>query len=43
MRAIRSWLTPATTLHRWWRAWTDRDLPPELQALLDAVATGALA
>ena len=40
LRAIRSWLTPATTLNRWWRAWTDKDPPSELQALIDAVTTG---
>ncbi len=40
LRAIPSWLTPATTLTRWWRAWTDRDPPSELQALIDAVTTG---
>ncbi|MFB9571965.1 hypothetical protein ACFFTL_06375 [Streptomyces yanii] len=40
LRAIRSWLTPAITLTRWWRAWTDKDPPSELQALIDAVTTG---
>jgi hypothetical protein len=40
LRAIRSWLTPAVTLHRWWRAWTDKDPPSGLQALIDAVTTG---
>ncbi|WP_405876985.1 hypothetical protein [Streptomyces sp. NBC_00005] len=40
LRAIRSWLTPAITLNRWWRAWTDKDPPSELQALIDAVTTG---
>ncbi|MER6076282.1 hypothetical protein ABT187_47730 [Streptomyces sp. NPDC001817] len=40
LRAIRSWLTPAITLTRWWRAWTDTDPPCELQALIDAVTTG---
>ena len=40
LRAIRSWLAPAVTLNRWWRAWTDRDPPSELQALIDAVTTG---
>ncbi|MET9567510.1 hypothetical protein ABZY07_45705, partial [Streptomyces tauricus] len=37
LRAVRSWLTPAITLTRWRRAWTDQDPPPELQALLDTV------
>ncbi|MER6977907.1 hypothetical protein ABT317_13000 [Streptomyces carpinensis] len=40
LRAIRCWLTPAATLKRWWRAWTDKDPPFELQALIDAVTTG---
>ncbi|MFC5198160.1 hypothetical protein ACFQ5X_45845 [Streptomyces kaempferi] len=40
LRAIRSWLTPAVTLNPWWQAWTDTDLPSELQALIDAVTTG---
>ncbi|MEV0280138.1 transposase [Streptomyces sp. NPDC050610] len=40
LRAVRAWLTPATTMTRWWRAWTDKDPPSELQALLDAVTTG---
>ncbi|MFE2184274.1 hypothetical protein, partial [Streptomyces sp. NPDC059455] len=40
LRTIRSWLTPATTLTRWWRARTDTDPPSELQALIDAVTTG---
>ncbi|MER6386225.1 hypothetical protein ABT274_41310, partial [Streptomyces sp. NPDC001127] len=40
LRAIRSWLTPAITLTRWWRAWTDTDPPSELQALINAVTTG---
>jgi hypothetical protein len=40
LRSVRAWLTPATTLNRWWRAWTDTDPPSELQALIDAVTTG---
>lgn len=40
LRAIRSWLTPAIILNRWWRAWTDTDPPSELQALIDAVTNG---
>ncbi len=40
LRAIRSWLIPAISLLRWWRAWTDKDPPAELQALIDAVTTG---
>ncbi len=40
LRAFRSWLTPAVTLNRWWQAWTDKDPPSELQALIHAVTTG---
>jgi hypothetical protein len=40
LRAIRSWLTLAVTLTQWWRAWTDKDPPSELQVLIDAVTTG---
>ena len=27
LRAVRSWLTPATTLTRWWQAWSKPTLP----------------
>ncbi|GAA0955769.1 hypothetical protein GCM10009578_077230 [Streptomyces rhizosphaericus] len=37
LRATRSWLTPAITLNRWWRAWTDNDPLSEPQALTNAV------
>lgn len=40
LQAIGSWLAPAVTLNRWWRAWTDKDPPSELPALIDAVTTG---
>lgn len=40
LRAIRSWLTPAVALNRWWRAWTNKDPPTELQALTDTATTG---
>jgi hypothetical protein len=33
-------LVPWTTLRRCWRAWSTKPPPSELQALLDAVATG---
>jgi hypothetical protein len=40
LRSVRAWPTPATTLNRWWRAWTDKDPPAELQALIHAVTNG---
>lgn len=40
LRTIRSWLRPAITLNRSWRAWTDKDPPSDLQPLIDAVTTG---
>jgi hypothetical protein len=33
-------LTPTTLLQRYWRAWSNAPLPPELQALLADIATG---
>ena len=40
LRAVRSWLTPATTLTRWWQAWSKAPPPAELQHLLDNVSAG---
>ncbi|MFJ4597930.1 MULTISPECIES: hypothetical protein [unclassified Kitasatospora] len=40
IRAVRAWLDPWITLQRCWRARTNAPPPPELQALIDAVATG---
>ena len=40
LRAVRSWLTPATTLTRWWHAWSKAPPPAELQHLLDTVTAG---
>ena len=40
LRAVRSWLTPAITLTRWWQAWSKAPPPAELQHLLDAVSAG---
>ncbi|HYZ52086.1 MAG TPA: transposase [Streptosporangiaceae bacterium] len=40
LRAVRSWLTPAITLTRWWQAWSKALPPAELQALIDAVTAG---
>ena len=34
LRAVRSWLTPAITLTRWWQAWSKVPPPAELQHLL---------
>jgi hypothetical protein len=33
-------LDPWLSLRRWWRAWSSRPPPPELQELIDAVAAG---
>ena len=38
LRAVRSWLTPAITLTRWWQAWSKAPPPAELQHLLDTVS-----
>jgi hypothetical protein len=40
LRAVRSWLTPAITLTRWWQAWSKAPPPAELQHLLDTVSAG---
>jgi hypothetical protein len=40
LRAVRSWLTSATELTRWWQAWSKAPPPPELQHLLDTVTAG---
>jgi transposase len=40
LRAVRGWLTPWATLQRYWRAWTAKPPPTELQALINAVGTG---
>ena len=40
LRRIRSWLTPATLVYRYWQAWTNAPPPPQLQALLDAATAG---
>ncbi|MGW0593067.1 hypothetical protein [Streptosporangium sp. NPDC002607] len=37
---VRSWLTPAIALARWWRSWSQAVPPAELQQLLDAVGAG---
>ncbi|MFD9823572.1 hypothetical protein ACFWW0_32665 [Streptomyces violascens] len=37
---MRGWLTPWATLQRYWRAWSTKPPPTDLQALLNAVATG---
>jgi hypothetical protein len=38
--AVGSWLTPATTIARWWQAWSKAAPPAELQHLPGAVSTG---
>ena len=40
LRRIRGWLIPHTLLQRIWQAWSAEPLPPQLRALLVAVATG---
>jgi hypothetical protein len=40
LRAVRSWLTPAITLTRWWHAWSKAPPPAELQHLIDDVTAG---
>jgi hypothetical protein len=40
LRRVRGWLDPWSYLWRCWRAWSSAPPPPELQALLDAVADG---
>lgn len=40
LRQVRAWLTPWIWLRRWWRAWSSAPPPPELHALLDALAHG---
>jgi hypothetical protein len=40
LRAVRSWLTPAITLTRWWQAWSKAPPPAEFQRLLDSVSAG---
>jgi hypothetical protein len=40
LRHIRAWLTPATLLQRYWRAWSHAPPPAPLQDLLTAVGAG---
>ena len=40
LRHIRAWLTPATLLQRYWRAWSNAPPPPQLQDLLTAALAG---
>ena len=40
LRAVRAWLSPWTTLQRWWPAWSKAPPPPQLQALISSVAAG---
>src|SRR6266536_835899 len=40
LRRIRSWLTPATLLQRYWQAWSHAPPPPQLQDLITATLAG---
>ena len=40
LRRVRAWLDPWLSLERWWRAWSNRPPPTELQELIDAVGAG---
>ncbi|WP_037935334.1 hypothetical protein [Streptosporangium roseum] len=40
IRHVRGWLTPHALLQRWWRNWSTRPPPAELQALVTAVTAG---
>ena len=40
LRAVRAWLEPWVMLWRYWRGWSNRPPPPQLQALLDWVQQG---
>ena len=40
LRAVRAWLTPWSTLQRWWTAWSNAPPPRQLQALIDSAAAG---
>ncbi|MFJ8745314.1 hypothetical protein ACIRL2_38810 [Embleya sp. NPDC127516] len=40
IRAVRGWLAPWTTLQRYWRAWSTKPPPTELQTLINALGTG---
>ena len=40
LRRVRAWLEPYIMLMRYWRAFTDKDPPEELRALLERVFSG---
>jgi hypothetical protein len=40
LRRIRSWLTPATLLQRYWQAWSHAPPPPQLRDLIAATLAG---
>ncbi len=40
LRKVRAWLEPWLMLGRYWRAWSHRPPPPELEALLVWVQRG---
>ncbi|MFJ2034072.1 hypothetical protein [Streptosporangium sp. NPDC087985] len=39
-RHVRGWLTSCALLQRWWRNWSSRPPPAELQVLVTAVTAG---
>ena len=40
LRKVRAWLEPWLMLGRYWRAWSQRPPPPDLQALLTWLQRG---
>ncbi|MCX4597466.1 hypothetical protein OG819_50220 [Streptomyces sp. NBC_01549] len=40
LRAVRGWLTPWSTLQRYWRAWSTKPPPTALQELINTVGSG---
>ncbi|WUN13625.1 hypothetical protein OHA74_14645 [Streptomyces phaeochromogenes] len=40
LRVVRGWLTPWTTLQRYWRAWSTKPPPAVLQELINSIASG---
>jgi hypothetical protein len=40
LRQVRAWLEPWIMLGRYWRGWSSKPPPPELQQLLDWLFQG---
>jgi len=40
LRRVRTWLEPWVLLWRYWRAFSDKDPPRELRALLERLFSG---